>query len=54
VTWLITPREADVRRGIPLVILMIVASAAWLMAFPPDDRRDWADIATEVSYLVAV
>ena len=33
---------------------MLVASAVWLTSFPPDDRRDWADIATEASYLVAV
>jgi signal transduction histidine kinase len=54
VTSIITPREAAVRRGIPLAIAMILASAAWLAAFPPDYRRDWADISTEVSYLVAV
>lgn len=54
VTSIITPREAAVRRGIPLAIMILVASAAWLTAFPPDYRRDWADIATEVSYLVAV
>lgn len=35
-------------------MFMLAASAAWLTAFPPDFRRDWGDIATEVSYLVAV
>jgi len=54
VTSIITPRDAAIRRGIPLAIMMLVASAAWLTAFPPDYRRDWADISTEVSYLVAV
>jgi signal transduction histidine kinase len=54
VTSIITPGEAAVRRGIPLAILMLAASAAWLMAFPSDYRRDWADVATETSYLVAV
>lgn len=53
-TPIITPREAAVRRGIPLALLMLVASFAWLTAFPADARRDWGDIATEVSYLVAV
>jgi two-component system, OmpR family, sensor kinase len=53
-TSVITPREAAVRRGIPLVILMLAASAGWLTAFPPEYRRDWGDIATEVSYLAAV
>jgi signal transduction histidine kinase len=53
VTSIITPREAAVRRGIPLAVLMLAASAAWLGAFPPDSRRDWSDITTEASYLVA-
>lgn len=42
------------RRGIPLAIVMALASAAWVTSFPPDYRRDWTDIATEASYLVAV
>lgn len=53
-TPIITPREPAVRRGIPLALLMLAASAVWLAAFPPDYRRDWADIITELSYLIAV
>ena len=53
-TPIITPREAAVRRGIPLALLVLVSSVAWLTAFPPEARRDWGDIATEMSYLVAV
>lgn len=52
-TSIITPREAAVRRGIPLAVMMLAASAAWLTVFPPDSSRDWADIATEASYFVA-
>jgi signal transduction histidine kinase len=54
VTSIITPRESAVRRGIPLAVVMVLASAAWITSFPPDFRRDWSDIATEASYLIAV
>ncbi len=53
-TPIITPQEAALRRGIPLAVLMLAASVAWLTVFPPEARRDWVDIATEASYLMAV